>query len=89
MPSSPDPLEAEMVMAGERSPAAMASELAAFIDGAVRTLDVAIYDFEADRGSATPGRGHVGDFLLEMVEGKLLHANGRSKGGQTPDVRFL
>jgi len=53
MSTSADPLEAEMVMAGERSPAAMASELAAFIDGATRALDVAIYDFEADRGSPT------------------------------------
>jgi hypothetical protein len=54
-----EPLSIEFVTPGSRTAADIASELCAFISPATRSLDVAIYDFDARNGASAS----VGDAL--------------------------
>ena len=51
-------LEVELLGAGDRTPAALAEELSTFVAAAKRSLDVAIYDFQAAHG-ASAAVGHA------------------------------
>src|ERR1051325_8477712 len=57
--SMTDPLGLEFVLAGTRTAADVASELCAFLAPATRSIDVAIYDFDARSGASAA----VGDAL--------------------------
>src|SRR6266567_283456 len=61
----PSGLQAEFVMAGSRTAADVAAELSRFIGAAERSLDVAIYDFEAKDGASAA----VGE-ALELAAGR-------------------
>lgn len=56
-------LELEFLQDGAQTPVEVAASIGGFVEGAERTLDVAIYDFEADRGATVA----IGDALEAAV----------------------